>query len=225
MKKRKGFVFIETLIVIAVLTSSLLLIYTTYNSVLIKENTRMRYNDSVYMFRTYYLTRFFKNFRLDTVVSNLNLTDKSKPINVLSGFSCASVSKDDSNNNNIVNPDDKFQHNESIFGDDTASRGFCEEQFTSLNVSNIYLTYNDLSFLQNCTETSKECEVLSQVRSDAAEYLKTVGGKGPGYRIIIEYSENKDGTFCQEEDACDNGATNRSCMCKYHYTTLSLGEI
>lgn len=143
---------------------------------------------------------------MDTVVENLSLTNTAnKKINVLSGFNC---------------------HSGNVFVNEEDNVGFCESLVQSLHISNIYLTYNDLSFLQNCTGTSGKCEVLSQVRSDAAEYLKTIGGKGKtGYRIIIEYSENKDGDLCQEEEACDNGETNRSCLCRYHYTTLSLGEI
>ena len=54
MRRKKGFVFIETLVVVAVLTVSLLMTYSTYNSAVIKEKIRIRYNDSAYMYRTFY---------------------------------------------------------------------------------------------------------------------------------------------------------------------------
>lgn len=187
MERKKGFIFIETLVVVAVLTASLILIYSTYNSAIIKENTRIRYNDSAYMYRTYYLSKFFRNFRLDIVASNLTGD------NDLSGFNC---------------------QNTSIFVNEEDNKGFCEQLFESLHISNIYLTYNDLSFLQNCTSTSGKCETLVQVRDDAANYLRTVGGNGKtGYRILVEYAEHKDGTKCDDDE------------CVYYYTTLSLGDI
>ena len=187
MKNKKGFVFIETLVVVAVLTVSLLMTYSTYNSAVIKEKSRIRYNDSAYMYRTYYLSQFFRNFRLDIVASNINDN------NVLSGFNC---------------------QNRSIFVNEEDNIALCEALIDNLHVNNIYLTYNDLGFLQNCTSSSGKCEVLVQVREDMANYLKTIGGNGKtGYRIIVEYAENKDGSKCIDEN------------CIYYYTTLSLGDV
>lgn len=193
MKRKKGFVFIETLVVVAVLTVSLLMTYSTYNSAVIKEKIRIRYNDSAYMYRTFYLTKFFRNFRLDMIASTLNLEEENGYINVMNGFNC---------------------QNESIFINEMDNKGMCEQLLHTLNVKNIYLTYNDLSFLQDCRDTTGKCEVFLQVNSDMASYLKTIGGKGKsGYRIIVEYSENKDGSKCIDEE------------CISYYTTLSLGEI
>lgn len=194
MRKKKGFIFIETLVVVAVLTVSLLATYATYNSAVVKENARIRYNDSAYMYRTFYLSQFFRNFRLDLVASNLNNNVNNGDINILSGFNCQS---------------------QSLFvNDDLYNKGICEELFESLNINNIYLTYNDLSFLQGNCLNDDRCEVLLQVSEDVANYLKTIGGKGKsGYRILVEYAENKDGT------KCDTG------NCVYYYTTLSLGDV
>lgn len=195
MKRKKGFIFIETLVVVAILTVSLLMTYSTYNSAVIKENIRIRYNDSAYMYRTYYLSQFFRNFRLDMVASNLNQDAKNGSINILSGFDC---------------------NNSSIFVNETDNQGTCEQLFNSLHINNLYLTYNDLGFLQDCSDITGKCEVLVQVREEAANYLKTIGGNGKqGYRILVEYAEKKDGTSCS--------STDEDCM--YYYTTLSLGEI
>ena len=86
MKKKKGFVFVETLIVVAVLTASLLILYSTYSALIRKEKTRIKYNDSVYLYRTYYLEKFFTNFRLDMVSMGLNKEDTTKPLSLLTGF-------------------------------------------------------------------------------------------------------------------------------------------
>lgn len=187
MENKKGFVFIETIVVVAVLTVSLLLIYSTYSSSVVKEKTRIKYNDSAYLYRTFYIEKFFRNFRLDVVA--MELTGNR----VLTSFGC---------------------HSSMIFLNEEDNVGFCEDVLNHLHISNIYFTYNDLSFLQECTSSSGKCEVLVQVGEKAAEYLKTIGGKGnSGYRLIVEFAENKDGSSCVGNN------------CQYYYTTLSLGEV
>ena len=192
VKKKKGFVFVETLIVVAVLTASLLMLYSTYSALIRKEKTRIQYNDSAYLYRTYYLAKFFRNFRLDMLKMSLNKDDTTKPLSLLTGFDCTS----------------------SIFLNDKDNKGLCEILKEELHINRMYLTYNDLSVLQNCRNQSGVCEALVQVNDTASAYLKTIGGEGTnGYRIIIEFSENKAGEKCIGED------------CVYYYTTLSLGEI
>ncbi len=194
MKNKKGFVFVETLIVISVLTASLLLLYSSYSSLIRNEKVRLKYNDSVYLYRTYYLEKFFRNFRFDLVTNSLNKEDSTKPISILTGFGCHS----------------------GIFINEEDNVGLCENLLAELHVSNLYLTYNDISELQNCTNKDGICETLVQVNSTASDYIKTIGGKGKtGYRIIVEFAETKDGSRkCNPNEEC-----------QYYYATLSLGEI
>lgn len=194
MKNKKGFIFIETLIVVSVLTASLLMIYSTYSALIRNEKARMKYDDSVYLYRTYYLERFFRNFRLDLVSQNLNKTDTSKPISVLTGFGCRG----------------------DIFINEEDNLGLCEDILEELHINNLYLTYNDLSELQNCTDQKGICETLVQVNPAMASYLKTIGGyKKSGYRILIEFAETKDG-----KQKCSSNED-----CQFMYATLSLGEL
>lgn len=196
-KNKKGFVFVETIVVVAVLTISLLMVYATYSSMIMKEKTRIKYNDSVYMYRTYYLTKFFKNFRLDIIANRLGEKEDiingevEKKYTMLTGF-------DYSSSEIFINEEDNI--------------GFTEDLMKQLHISHLYLTYKDLRFLQECKNASGKCEALVQVRESAAEYLKTIGGEGEGYRVVVEFSENKDGSYCTGE------------KCQFYYTTLSLGE-
>jgi hypothetical protein len=94
------------------------------------------------------------------------------------------------------------------------NQGLCESMLQTFHVSNIYLTYNDLSFVQECTDSSGLCSILLQLSEDASKYIKTIGGSGKtGYRIIVEYSEKKDGSSCTGDN------------CTLYYATLSMGEI
>ena len=59
MKSKMGFVLIETIVTITVLAASLLYVYSNFNNILIKEKTRIHYDDVAYLYRTYYLKEFF----------------------------------------------------------------------------------------------------------------------------------------------------------------------
>ncbi len=193
MKRNKGFIFIETLVVVAILSASLIMTYSMYSAAVVKENVRIHYNDSAFLYRTYYLQRFFRNFRLDLVASNLNQTD-----NRITGLNC--------------------YDNNALFMNSMNNQGLCESLFESLHIRNIYITYNDLSYVQECSNFSGVCEELGQLREEAVEFLKTIGSQGEtGYRIVIEFEECKDGTY-GDGNTCNNKYS-------YFYTTLSLGEL
>lgn len=192
MRNKKGFVFVETLVVVAVLTASLLMLYSTYSAIVRKEKTRITYNDPVYLYRTYYLEKFFEKFDFYTISSFLNRNDPIKPV-LLTSFGCT----------------------DNIFYEDTESKAVCEALIEELHITRLYFTYNDLSVLQECTKPIGVCETLDSVgNSNAAAYLKTIGGRGEkGYRIIVEYTETKDGKKCEGDN------------CKFYYATISLGEL
>ncbi len=202
MKKKRGFVFIETIVVVAILTISLLMTYSAYSTAIIKEKTRLKYNDSVYLYRTYYIEKFFKYFRLDRMKDYLSqyekqyLNEHGKETLGIIGFGCsADIIQDEEN------------------------KAFCEDMWKELHINNLYFTHSDVSSLQNCTksiETGK-CAALLQMRDTASAYVKTIGGAFTnGYRIVVEFAESKNGSSCfiGGKDAC-----------VYYYATILLGEI
>lgn len=187
MKNKRGFVFVETIVVVAVLTISILMVYSTYSSMLIKEKNRLKYNDSVYLYRTYYVTKFLKNFRFDNLIQSFAKNEDD-----------AYLQKIDCNTGAFI---------------DGENKNLCESILFDLNISNLYLAKSNLSALQDCTDyTNGVCTIFRQINASAVEYVKTIGGQGNGYRIIVEFSENKDGTNCNGEG------------CQFYYTTLSLGD-
>lgn len=192
MKRKKGFIFIETLIVIAVLTLSLLMTYSAYNGAVAKENIRIHYDDAAYMYRTYYITRFLKDFNLNIVKDYLN-KENNKYLFYL-----------------------KCQDSALFYGREN-NKDLCDNIWNQFHISNIYITFENLQDLQKCNNNNNMCQLLNLIYpEDAANYLKTIGGKeDDGYRIIIEYKETKDGEVCTDDNK----------KCEYHYTTLSLGEI
>ena len=75
--KRNGFVFIETIIAIVVLTSSLLLIYSSFTHLYESEKTRVYYDDVAFIYRTHYLRDEIASLNIMPIIRELeNNNDK-----------------------------------------------------------------------------------------------------------------------------------------------------
>ncbi len=196
MKNQKGFVFIETIVVVSVLITSLLLLYSTYISISNQDRTRLTYDDVGYLYRTYYVKKYFSSQRIDRILHNLSDEDRADNMNYVISFGCG---------------------NGDIFDDYEKENGFCELMSQELHISNIYVTYKDLSSLQNCTNQEGLCSVFSRVNAQLGSYLKTIGlgeGEGSGnYRMIVEFQEDGKGNACEDEEHCH-----------YYFSTVLIGD-
>ena len=74
---KKGFVFTETIVAIVILTSALLLIYTSFNNVLQSEKIRVDYDDVAYIYRTYYIEDVLGKLNIDGVLTSLKNDDRN----------------------------------------------------------------------------------------------------------------------------------------------------
>ena len=61
---KKGFIFVETMVVIAFLGTVLLNVYSSFTTVLDNAKTRLYYDDPVYLYRSYYLLAFLEENNL-----------------------------------------------------------------------------------------------------------------------------------------------------------------
>ena len=59
--KKKGFVFIETIITIVFLAAALLVLYSSYRNAITEEKSKVYYDDISYLYRNYYLADFLIN--------------------------------------------------------------------------------------------------------------------------------------------------------------------
>lgn len=188
MKNKKGFVFVETIVVIVVLLTSLLYLYSTFITLSTNEKKRITYDDVAYLYRTYSLKKYYTSQRLDRIVSNLS---EENPV---VSFGCESY--------------DLFDHYEK-------EGSFCESITQELHVTNTYVTFYDLSDLQNCHHSSSGiCTIFSRVDTNLSEYLKTLSGKGEsGFRLIVEFSENDAGELCENNEHCT-----------HYFATIKVGD-
>lgn len=183
MKNKKGFVFIETIVVIVVLLTSLLYLYSTFIALSQSEKRRLLYDDVSYLYRTYFVKKYLTSQRIDRIIGTLSDENSSDNANYLISFGCGSR--------------DMFDHYEK-------EGSFCEINSQDLHVSSFYLTYFDLSVLQNCTNQNEGlCATYSRVSEELGAYLRTLGGSGEdGYRLIVEYQEDGKGNFCKMGKHC-----------------------
>ena len=57
---KKGFAFIETIITVVLLSTSLLYLYNSYSSIISGEETRLYYDDPAYIYKTNYVRKFLE---------------------------------------------------------------------------------------------------------------------------------------------------------------------
>lgn len=178
MKDKKGFVFIETIIVISFLATSLIIIYNSFMSILTIEKRRIYYDDPIYLYRTYYILDFLESHNITSYIeAKLSTENDKNSEKLLTEFGC---------------------YEQSVIRALSNEQLFCESIINNkhFSVSHIYFTYYDTTPIAECSndeEDNLKCgahESLKSLSTNAKEYIRTLGGYGEdGYRIIIEYKE------------------------------------
>ena len=185
---RKGFVFVETIIVISVLTTVLLMLYASFISILNQERRKTTFDDITYIYRTYYIEDFLVSLNLDDYIKNhLEEPNNDNATPLITSFTC----HDDTlynlrNENNIENNTEQDK------------KDFCESLIDGgrLEVENIYITRYNIDELNNCTndDDSIICNSHPELRNlslNTRTYLRTLSGNDENaYRLIIEYKTN-----------------------------------
>lgn len=77
--KKRGFVLMETIVVIVVVTVSLVTIFSSYNKILTKVKSENKYDTSEYI----YATRLIKKYMKENIssISPVNITELTTPLN------------------------------------------------------------------------------------------------------------------------------------------------
>lgn len=177
---KKGFVFIETIIVITVLVTSLLLIYGSFSNVLNSEKTRVRYDDTAYVYRTLYIKKFLEN-------NNVGVLYNKVDTNNLVSFNCAY---------DYLVDDEPFYDPVTDSYIDNANKSFCEEMLSLLNTDNLYMTHYNIDDYKNCNDFETGiCSDLKYLDEGYFSYLKTLNTHEDtitnGYRLIASFKNKK----------------------------------
>ena len=80
MRNKAGFVLVETIFVIAVLATSLVLIYSAFSNVVGNQKSRLYYDHTTYIYRTYYILDFLSNQGLKTYADSVLVSKGGKRV-------------------------------------------------------------------------------------------------------------------------------------------------
>ena len=169
---RKGFVFVETIIVIAIMLSSLMLIYSLYASSVSNENIRLRYDDTAKLYETFYLKKYLESFDLDALKARIN---DGEPYQMI------------------------YRGTSEVFGSSYSNEKiFLENMWMDLHIESIILFGSNISEIVECNrdDTAMICSNTSLLN-----YLKTLDDEA-GYRLVIEYAMDESGNTCTSPIGC-----------------------
>ena len=210
---KKGFVFVETIIVITVLITALLLIYAGFVSVLNNEKVHSYYDDPVYLYRSIYLKSFLEK-------NNTSVLFNGVDENGIIRFNC--------NYEGLIEDYDNVSLN---------TNAFCETLLSAINVDSVFLTQYNINDYKNCPNfyskdnslvPSEMCLKLENLMDyPTYDYFRTLRSYSDsnnlisGYRMILVYRNllndveecNPNDVVCKENEYYEN-----------YYTSLKLQD-
>ena len=189
MKKKKGFMFVETIMVMTILTTTLLSIYITFSRVLLNEKRRAMFDDTSYLYRTYLIEDYLASLDISKYIKN-TLVDANRKIVKLNA-------KDGSlYNTTDLSDEHSLERSKELFSEKVLQT---ESGQNILSISNIYITYYNVNDLKACINKSgrmtcngnASMEDLNNISNiNAYLYIRSLSGTGDGYRLIVEYQDD-----------------------------------
>ena len=172
---KKGFVFVETIVVTAILLASLVLVYSSFVASNNQETRRLRYDDMNKLYETYYLKQYLESFELDMLKARIN--DTTLYQNIYPGQS-------------------------DLFG--AAYNGeklFFEDLWLDLHIQTVLLTTYDVSKIFSTCDSANPAGLCSN--NNLMTYLRTLDNDSEtGYRLIVEFASQLSGEPCQTTANC-----------------------
>lgn len=156
---KKGFALIETIITIVVLSTSLLYLYSSYNSIISDEKTRLYYDDVAYIYKTNYIKKFLQeNAYLQPFKENYISTIG-------------------------IESSDLFSQEDKVLSFSNIINNFNVSRMILINPSKIDTCNSDTS--GECDTFNTQWENLS---SNFKKYINTINGDD-NYYLVVEYTE------------------------------------
>ena len=177
MLHKKGFSFIETIVTIVVLSTSLLYLYSSYSNIITNEERRLTYDDVSYIYKTNYVKKYLESY---TNIERIKETD-------------------------FANVNSYVLTIGSNYGNLSTNSNVSTELETIMNGFHIYrIVLVDAHIFLDCTfsdrDTTKcvaegDCKCFNSkenITSNMQNYLKSLNSTENAYYLAIEYSEKLD---------------------------------
>ena len=132
---KKGFIFVETMVVIAFLGTVLLTVYSSFTAVLDNAKTRLYYDDTLYLYRTYYILAFLEDNNLTDFIKDKFGSGRTVSDKLIVEFGC-------SGSDQII----RGGKNES-----KDERVFCQSTVNNWNVKHIFIMPYVVNSVVECT--------------------------------------------------------------------------
>lgn len=183
--KKNGFVFVETIFAVVILTSSLLLLYSSFSKVLQSEKTRIYYDDINYIYRTWYIKNRLNELNVVTAIKDLTNNEDTYFVTV--GMEYEGLFKNkEKEETYFYNMLEDFDVNQMII-------------LKENKVDNLKKCTIECSLDSSCTEY-KNCNGLyTNLSDEMIRYLNTLYiDISCTYVLVIEYNTcNSDNTNCK----------------------------
>lgn len=195
MKKRNGFVFVETMVTVVILSTALLVIYSLFNNILIKEHRKAYFDDPTYVYRTNYLTLIFEEIIKDAS------TTESNPGQYVNFSELLTTYENGSRRESKLKV---FTCNNDIFNKNSVAKANCQQFFIDNQIYRIYISTYDLSYVDECAMNggnAPECVYYNSLNKQARLYFKQLPYvRGVyGYYIIFEFYDNGKDAVCSND--------------------------
>ncbi|HIS12512.1 MAG TPA: hypothetical protein IAB40_05315 [Candidatus Onthocola stercoravium] len=169
---KKGFVIIETIVTVVVLTTSLLYLYNSYSTIINREEARLNYDDLSYVYRTNYIRNFLEN---NTNINDIKRYSFSDSYTVTIGPSF----------NSMFTAEQRAQNMQLSL----------ENIFTNFNVNQMILL--DSQILEDCDigydGDSLKCKnSIENLSYNMQNYIRSLNDTSYDYYLVIEYSQNSE---------------------------------
>ena len=207
--KSKGFVFVETIVVIVVLSLGLVMVYQSFANVIANYKRRAAYNDIAYIYRTYYLEDFITSLNIEKFINYyLGPTSSGGLGKTIQEFSCQ---------NALLYNIESTVFGPETLGDlsfeDQGKMTICQSLMADYKVKRMYISNYNVNELKKCTtrqgktadscKTSVNKDALNTMSPSMIYFLRTLNGtESNTYRLIVEY----------EEDVIDSDSTVQKVM-------------
>jgi len=193
--KRNGFVFIETIVAIVVLTSSLLLLYTTFNKVLQSEKSRVYHDDVSYVYRTYHIRNRLNELNIISVLNDITYNENKYFVTV--GIEYQDLFR---------NFEKEKTYMANLLNDFEVSQMIILKENKIDNLKNCTI---ECSLDQNCLEYENCNLIYTNLSEEFISYLKTIFiDVSCTYVLAVEYNT------CTGTSYYDN--------CKKYYSWVSV---
>ena len=188
---KKGFIFVETMVVIAFLGTVLLTVYSSFITVIDNAKTRLYYDDPVYVYRTYYLLSFLEeNGLTDYIKAKFSTgTTGGSGTTYIAEFGC------DGSQSVLVG------ENEA-----TSEANFCAKVLDKWDINHIFIMPYKIDNLINCINNENldyyctKNRALQNLSVSAVNYLYTLDGYTgtdnetnltTHFRIVVEFQKKE----------------------------------